>query len=281
MDETIVRQHLATVQFSNHILKERLQLDVQRYWAEELAKPRNSSPKRLLRYGFKVYSQCDEDGIIQEIFCRIGIKEKSFIEFGVQTGSECNTANLLLNGWHGLWIEGANKHVQTMQQSLKPFFEDNLLTLVEAYVSSENVNDLFSKAGFEGEIDLLSIDIDYNDFWVWKAVNIVRPRVVVIEYNSIFRPPTSVVVPYNPAARWDGSNYFGASLEALVRLGRSKGYRIVGCSFSGVNAFFVRDDLCDEHFFEPATAEEHYEPPRFFHVFQSGHRPRLGPYVTV
>ena len=91
----------------------------------------------------------------------------------------------------------------------------------------------------------------------------------------------SLVVPYSPTQKWDGSNYGGASLEALVRLGRTKGYRIVGCSFSGVNAFFVRDDLCGDHFVEPATAEEHYEPTRYFYAAQSGHPPRLGPYITV
>jgi hypothetical protein len=137
------------------------------------------------------------------------------------------------------------------------------------------------QAGFKDEIDLLSIDIDFNDYWVWKAVNAVNPRVVVIEYNAMLRPPMSLVVPYEPTQRWDGSNYGGASLEALVRLGQSKGYRIVGCSFAGANAFFVRDDLCADHFVAPATAEEHYEPTRYFFAAQPGHRPRFGPYLTV
>ena len=88
-----------------------------------------------------------------------------------------------------------------------------------------------------GEIDLLSIDIDYNDYWIWKAVTAVSPRVVVIEYNATLRPPMSLVVPYDPACMWDGTNYFGASLEALVRLGRDKGYRVVACNYTGVNAF--------------------------------------------
>jgi hypothetical protein len=133
-----------------------------------------------------------------------------------------------------------------------------------------------------GEIDLLSIDIDYNDYWVWKAVDVANPRVVVIEYNAALRPPMSLVVPYDPTRSWDGSNYFGASLEALVRLGRTKGYRIVGCNFSGANAFFVRDDLCADHFLDPPTAEEHYEPPRYFaHLMTGGHRGRPGLYQTV
>jgi len=92
----------------------------------------------------------------------------------------------------------------------------------------------------------------------------------------------SLTVPYQPTMHWDGTNYFGASLEALVKLGQAKGYRVVGCNFSGTNAFFVRDDLCGEYFVTPATAEEHYEPPRyFFSSLNVGHPGRVGPYVTV
>jgi hypothetical protein len=95
-------------------------------------------------------------------------------------------------------------------------------------------------------------------------------------------PPLSLVVPYEPNHTWDGSNYFGASLEALVRLGRSKGYQLVGCNFSGTNAFFVRNDLVGDLFLDPPTAEEHYEPPRYYFAsLKAGHRPQLGPYVTV
>ena len=130
--------------------------------------------------------------------------------------------------------------------------------------------------------NLLSVDIDFNDYWVWKAMQVARPRVVSIEYNASLRPPLSLVVPYNPDSIWTGGNYFGASLEALVRLGTLKGYRLVGCCFAGVNAFFVRDDLCEDLFFEPATAEEHYEPARYFaSVFPAGHSGRPGPYIKV
>lgn len=281
MDDRFIQQQLQTSQFNVHVASTQLQVLVQRFWADELAKPRNADPKRLLRYGFKVYSQNDEDGIIQEIFRRIGTKDKTFIEFGVENGSECNTAKLLLEGWRGLWIEGAAQHASAVRRSLGTFIHDKRLTLTEGMVTAENVNSLFSKAGFSGDIDFLCIDIDFNDYWIWKAVDVVRPRVVAIEYNPIFRPPMSLVSPYDPSHRWDGTNYGGASLEALVRLGKTKGYRIVGCSFSGVNAFFVRDDLCENHFLEPATAEEHYEPTRYFYAAQSGHPPRLGPYVTV
>ncbi len=169
-----------------------------------------------------------------------------------------------------------------MRRDLASFIQEGRLKVVESRVTAENVNTLFERAGFAGEIDLLSIDIDYNDYWVWKAIDIVKPRVVVIEYNATLRPPLSLVVPYVPAVIWNGTSYFGASLEALVRLGGSKGYRLVGCTISGVNAFFVRDDCCDDRFLEPATAEEHYEPARyFFSAMIAGHPPALGHFLTV
>ncbi len=105
-------------------------------------------------------------------------------------------------------------------------------------------------------------------------------RVVVIEYNSALRPPLSLTVPYDADAVWDSTNYFGASFEALVRLGREKGYKIVGCNFTGSNVFFVRDDLVKDRFIEPATSEEHYEPPRYHFVIPSG-VPKIGPFVRV
>jgi len=257
-------------------------LDVERFRMQELATPRYTEPRRLVRHGFKVYSQSDEDGIIQEIFKRIGTTNRTFIEFGVETGVECNSVKLLVEGWSGLWIEAATKYAAEIQNHFGPFLAQSKLRLSQNLITAENINAVFAEAGMSGDIDLLSIDIDYNDYWVWKALTAVKPRVVVIEYNATLRPPMSLVVPYDPARMWDGSNYFGASLEALVRLGREKGYRIVGCNYSGANAFFVRDDVAGSHFLDPATAEEHYEPPRYVYAQQvAGHRARPGPYVSV
>lgn len=259
------------------------QMRVQRAWDEEIAKPRNADPKRLLRHGYKVYSQNDEDGIIAEIFRRIGTTSRTFVEFGVETGVECNTAKLLVEGWRGLWIEANAASAGAILQNFAPFIGDRRLSVTESRVSAENINALIAQSGLSGEIDFLSIDIDYNDYWIWKAIDVVNPRVVAIEYNATLRPPMSLVVPYRPDAEWDGSNFQGASLEALVKLGAQKNYRIVGCSIAGVNAFFVRADLCGDRFLEPATAQEHYEPPRhYFHLLPSGGlRSRPGPFVPV
>ena len=258
------------------------QLRVQRAWDEEIKKPRHADPKRLVRYGYKVYSQNDEDGIIAEIFRRIGTTSRTFVEFGVETGVECNSAKLLVEGWRGLWIESNAASAAAIQRDFAPFIADGKLALQGSLVTAENINGLIGQGGFSGEIDLLSIDIDRNDYWVWKAINAVDPRVVVIEYNATLRPPMALVVPYRADAQWDGSNHYGASLEALVRLAAAKNYRLVGCSIAGVNAFFVRADLCADRFLEPATAQEHYEPPRhYFHMLPAGHRSRPGPFEKV
>lgn len=260
-----------------------VQMNLHRFWAETLAQPRYADPKRLLRHGFKVYSQHDEDGIIQEIFRRIGTSARTFVEFGVESGVECNTVKLLVEGWRGLWIEADAQACNGIKANFEAFLKEKRLTLTQSLVTAENINGLIEKAGFKGEIDILSIDIDFNDYWVWKAIETVSPRVVAIEYNAGLRPPMSLTVPYQPNRAGDGTNFFGASLEALVRLGRQKNYRVVGCNISGSNAFFVREDLCADHFIEPATAEEHYEPPRHFFSFllAGPQAPKPGPYVAV
>jgi hypothetical protein len=282
MSDPTLQEMLQWTRLNSNVLIARLQVDILRLWSDELAKPRNADPKRLLRCGFKVYSQNDEDGIIQEIFKRIGTTNRTFVEFGVETGVETNTTKLLLEGWRGLWIEAASTSVAEIRKIFAHKLAEGSLKVRESVVTVANINGLIAEAGVGGEIDLLSVDIDYNDYWIWKAITTINPRVVVVEYNATLRPPLSLVVPYDPNGSWDGSNFFGASLEAFVKLGRDKGYRIVGCNFSGSNAFFVRSDLVGDHFLQPATAEEHYEPARyFFSNLQSGHRGRPGPYLSV
>jgi hypothetical protein len=282
MSDQVLQQVVQLTGFSARCAELTLQLDLARFWADEIARPRNAHPKRLLRHGFKVYSQADEDGIIQEIFNRIGTTNRTFIEFGVETGVECNTVKLLLEGWRGLWIDGSATHITHIRTNFATHVDAGRLQTLEAFINAENINALFEQGGVTGDIDLLSIDIDRNDYWVWKAIEVVRPRVVVIEYNATLRPPLSLVVPYDPRALWNGTSFFGASLEALTRLGREKGYRLVGCSFSGANAFFVRNDAAGDHFFDPATSEELYEPPRYFYAsLTAGHPPQPGPFVTV
>jgi hypothetical protein len=227
---------------------------------------RHQQPKRLTRFGFKAYSQNDEDGIIQEIFNRIGVKHRSFIEFGCGHGLENNTTYLLLQGWSGLWMDGDKRNMQFVSEMFKPFLDKCLLRIKEVTVTLDNINGLLKDD--VPEPDLLSIDVDMNDYWIWSAIQSITPRVVVIEYNATIRPPASLVVPYDAERQWTGTNYFGASLNALEQLGYSKGYRLVACNLTGINAFFVREDLVGDVFFAPYTAETHYQPPEY-NLFQN------------
>ena len=246
----------------------------------ELAKTeRFNAPQRLLKFGWKAHSQNEEDGMLAEIFRRIGTQQKRFIEFGVGNGTECNTLALLLQGWRGAWMDGSAQSVAAAR-GLHHGMADKL-EIVECVVTAENVDRKLSSLGLSDELDLLSIDTDFNDYWLWNAIVSARPRVVVIEYNATYPPPISITVAYEPTRTWDTSSYFGASLSALAKLGREKGYSLVGCCLSGINAFFVRDDLVADKFHGPFTAEEHYEPPRYWLALPSGHRPGVGPWCEV
>jgi hypothetical protein len=257
-------------------------MERERYLKDVLSDPKYGDEKRLERYGFKVYSQNDEDGIIQEIFTRIGTTSKTFVEFGVGNGLENNTLALLLKGWNGLWLEGSERYVSQIASKFSDPISDSRLRVKAAFIDRENINSLIG-AYFTGEIDLLSIDIDGNDIYVLEALDVVRPRVVVIEYNAKFPPPISVAQRYDPGFKWGGTDYMGASLEAITKVGIAKSYGLVGCSIAGVNAFFVRNDLLDDKFMAPFTAENHYQPARYFleGTFVAGHPPDWGPYKTI
>jgi hypothetical protein len=228
-----------------------------------LSTERNRDPKRLLAHGFRGYSQHDEDGMIQEIFKRIGVSNQVFIEFGVGDGTENNTVYPMLSGWRGLWIEGSEANAATIRSQFSPLIQAGQLSFVREFVDRDSINEIIKKAHYPGEIDLLSIDIDGNDYWVWEVISVVQPRVVVIEYNAVFRPPLAVVAEYDKDFTWNGTSYYGASLKALESLGSRKGYSLVGCSLSGINAFFVKQNLVGDRFCAPFTAENHFEPPRF------------------
>jgi hypothetical protein len=227
-----------------------------------------------------MFSESDEDGIIAEIFRRIGAENRVFFEFGVGDGLGNNTLSLLLGGWRGFWIEGSAEFVAAIQTNIREYIESGRLRVLQSFITKDNINDLIRKLDMPPSIDLLSIDIDGNDYWVWQAIEAVSPRVVVIEYNATLRPTHSIVMKYNAANQWNGTNYMGASLAALEKLGRLKGYDLVGCNYTGVNAFFVRQDLAKDLFFAPFTAENHYEPARYLRL-KAGHPAGVGPYEEI
>jgi hypothetical protein len=244
---------------------------------EQLKKnERYDDPRSLMRFGYKVYSQNDEDGIIREIFNRIGTTNRTFVEFGVGNGLQNNTLTLLFDGWNGLWIEASQKNVAKIREGFRKTINYGLLSVINAFATKDNINELISSKVSDPEIDLLSVDIDGNDVHIFEAITCVKPRAVVIEYNSKFPPPMMFCMAYDESNVWHKDDCFGASLKYLERVFSGRGYLLVGCNIIGINAFFVREDVAQGRFLEPCTAENHYEPPRYYlqkGSYNAGHPP--------
>lgn len=250
------------------------------------------------KYEKKIYSQNGEDGIIEFIFSQIGTTNKFSVEFGVGNGFECNTIHLLeKKGWKGLMMDyGADQNIHWKEVMKKAWYNRKLglvgslkkdiafskkilsrtkrskqfqIDIKIEKVTTENIQNLFHKYNVPKNFDLLSIDIDFNDYWVWKSITDYFPRVVIIEYNSSIPPTESKVVPYDPEAKWDGTNYFGASLLALKNLGISKGYTLVGCDNAGVNAFFCKSDLIEKK--KIKDIKDLYRPPGYGEIINDLH----------
>jgi hypothetical protein len=232
---------------------------------------RYEDPKRLLKYEHQVFSQHGEDGIIAEILQRIGAEHRSFVEIGVGDGLENNTAFLLSQGWHGWWFDASRRDVSSINRTFRKEIASERLRVTCAQVTRENVCGLLQAEHIPKEFDVLSIDVDRNTYWVWAGLADFKPRLVVVEYNASLPPSVDFKVEYRPEAFWDGTSYFGASLKALELLGNELGYSLVGCETAGVNAFFVRTDLCRGQFSAPYSAENHYEPPRYLLSGRFGH----------
>ncbi|MHB1424575.1 MAG: hypothetical protein ACYC3I_15500 [Gemmataceae bacterium] len=226
---------------------------------------------RLLDSGFRCFSQNDEDGVLLHIFSLIGTTNKKVVEICAGDCVECNSANLIINhGWIGLLFDGDEKKIalgkRFYARCRDTFFYPP--TLAHAWVTAENVNDLVSNHRFSGDIDLLSLDMDGMDFWVWKALTCIRPRVVVLEINARWGPHKSVTLPYQPDFRldWDRHPWCqGASLSAFVKLGRQRGYRLVGTHRLGVNAVFLRSDIGADLFPEVTPLECYQRIPVLRH----------------
>lgn len=215
---------------------------------------------------FKVFSQYGEDGILQYLIheTRIERDEEIFVEFGVQDYQESNTRFLLQgDNWRGLIIDGSREYMDSVRNS--DLYWRNDITAVDAWIDKDNINDLIGGAGFEGDIGILSVDIDGNDYWVWQNVTVVNPVIVVAEWNSVFGPRHSVSIPYD--RNFDRGTahyshlYWGASMRAFEQLADSKGYALVGSNRVGNNIFFVRRDRLNR--LKAVTTDEAYVVSRF------------------
>jgi hypothetical protein len=194
---------------------------------------------------FKVFSQWGEDGIIQYLISKIAIENKIFVEFGVQNYSESNTRFLLVNdNWTGLVIDSSSEFIKYIHS--QEYYWKYDLTAVCGFVTTDNINKLIADAGITGSIGILSIDIDGNDYWIWNAISVISPQILIVEYNSSFGNQQAVTIPYQSDFSRENAHfshlYWGASLPAFCKLASQKGYIYIGSNSVGSNAFFVRKD---------------------------------------
>lgn len=221
---------------------------------------------RLQDAEFKVFSQFGEDGILQYLIREVGIsrRETTFIEFGVQNYAESNTRFLLLNDhWRGMIIDGSKQCMDYVRN--QDIYWRHDLTAVDAWIDRDNINQLIGDSGFSGDIGILSVDVDGNDYWVWERIEVVNPMIVVVEWNSVFGPNHAISVPYDPAFQRGKAHYsclfWGASISAFVYLAARKGYALLGSNTAGNNLFFVRKDRLGR--LTPLSPTDAYVESRF------------------
>jgi hypothetical protein len=223
-----------------------------------------AAPNMLLKnMEMQVYSQNGEDGLTLYYLSQIPTKGR-FVEVGVEDGLECNTGILSLHfGWRGLLVEGDTAMAERARGYYAARTEERV-QVVSSFARPDNINALLAQAGYAKDLDLLSIDVDGFDYWLWESVKEVSPSLVIMEYNWRFGEERSCTVPYeadfNRFKKRVTGDYFGASLTALYRLGRHKGYDLIGCDSTGCNAYFMRSDLRAATSLAELTPKEAYQP---------------------
>lgn len=210
---------------------------------------RHKRSSKLIDYEFKVFSQWGEDGILQFLVDNVEIRNKTFIEFGVEDFFESNCRFLLMKDlWQGFVIDGSSKNIDRLKGSY--FYWRYPLQAMEAFITRENVNGLLDESGFDQDLGILSVDIDGVDYFVLERLQEWHPRILVVEYNDVFGMKNSVSVPYQSdfqrTQQHPSNLYYGASLSAFIHLLQERGYALVGVNSVGSNAFFVRRELLND-----------------------------------
>lgn len=208
-----------------------------------------AASKNLKDYEFKVFSQWGEDGIIQHLIRSVAIRDKTFVEFGVEDFFEANCRFLLMKDyWRGFVMDGSMHNIERLKGSY--FYWKHQLEAVHAFITRESINDLLSSSGFGSDLGILSIDLDGVDYYVLEAIENFSPRILICEYNSVFGAARKISVPYAPDFRRTEAHhsnlYWGASLGAMTHIAAKKGYALVGTNAAGNDAFYVRKDLMND-----------------------------------
>lgn len=213
---------------------------------------------------FSVYSQWGDDGIIDFLTSYLDFEANTFLEFGVEDYSEANTRFLLkTKNWTGFVMDGSGQHIKKIKED--ELYWQHELVAKEAFITAENINELITEAGFATNLDLLHIDIDGNDYHIWKAITCVNPILVIMEYNSIFGSNQAWTIPYEPNFVRQNKHYShlycGCSLLSYCDLAEEKGYAFIGSNRAGNNAYFVRKDKMKQ--LPTLTAEQGYVESKF------------------
>jgi hypothetical protein len=223
------------------------------------------SHEDISQAGFRCYSQFEEDGIILYVLSTIGMKTKKVVEICIGDGEECMATNLILNhGYQGFLFDGSEHNVDHANRLFKSK-KDCLLTppsIQAAWITKTNINDLLRNIGAQGEVDLLSLDIDGNDYYIWEAINEISPRLCVFETHNIVPGDLSITIPYEEDFNcWTktgaGQDFRSVSLLAMKKLSERKGYRLIGAHKHGFNVFFLRNDIAQDIFPEVSIDHVH------------------------
>ena len=236
---------------------------------ESYKKKQQAHPNKFCKFGKKVYSQSDEDGLTSEIIKRLKIKKGYFVELGIGNGTENNTLFLRSLGWEGLWVGG---------QKLKYKLNSNKLKFIRTWITKNNVLDLIKKNISQKNIDLLSIDLDGNDYHILQEILMsdINPEIIIVEYNARFIPPQQFIMPYDENHKYPSyfyDDYFGASLESFNQLLAKFNYSIVCCNAAtGANAFFVKSKNKKLFKETPKDLIEIYSEPNYLTPIKFGHQ---------
>lgn len=254
--------NLRSISVNHNILKKEIQ-DLKLLTGKQMASL-SAIATDISKSEFKVFSQWGDDGMIQYLINNIIISEKYFIEFGVENYTEANTRFLLMNNnWSGLIMDGSASNIDYVRNDHISWQYD--LKAKHAFVTAENINELITSENAPHKIGLLHIDIDGNDYWIWKKINCVVADIVIVEYNSLFGCERSITIPYQPNFTRTAGHYsnlfYGTSLLSLCDLAKEKGYTFVGCNSAGNNAYFVLNEKLGS--VKAKTIEEGYVLSKF------------------
>jgi len=192
-----------------------------------------------------IFTKDNEDGLLLNIFTKIGITNKYFIDIGSNDCINSNCANLSFHhNWSGTFIDGNSNILNRGKYIYQQYFKTiaNKFSFIQEIVTTQNINNILNSANCPQQPDLLCIDLDGNDYHIWNAIDVISPRVVLAEVQ-VEKGNTEFVPLYSTHFELYEDNLpKGASPLSMVQLGNKKGYQLVAANYGGYNLFFVRED---------------------------------------